>query len=240
VQSLDASLKRLNTDYVDLLWIHAWDFTTHADEVMRALDDLVRLGKILYVGASNTPAWVIARANTIADLRGWTPFVGLQIEYNLVERSAERDLLPMANSMEIGVCPWGILAAGVLTGKYGKNSKEAPGLRLGGRAIDTKPLKIAEEVIKTAKDIGCRPAHVAINWVRKKPGVVSPVVGARTAEQVQQNIECLKYDLTDKQMEHLNKVSEIELGYPHEFLNKDVVREMIYGAHFELGDSRRC
>jgi aryl-alcohol dehydrogenase-like predicted oxidoreductase len=207
---------------------------------MRALDDLVRLGKILYDGASNTPAWVIARANTIADLRGWTPFVGLQIEYNLVERSAERDLLPMANSMEIGVCPWGILAAGVLTGKYGKNSKEAPGLRLGGRAIDTKPLKIAEEVIKTAKDIGCRPAHVAINWVRKKPGVVSPVVGARTAEQVQQNIECLKYDLTDKQMEHLNKVSEIELGYPHEFLNKDVVREMIYGAHFELGDSRRC
>lgn len=235
VQSVERSLKRLNTEYLDLLWVHAWDFTTRPDDVMRALDDMVRAGKIFYVGISNTPAWVIAQANTIADLRGWSPFVGMQIEYNLLERSAERDLLPMARSLNIGVCPWGILAAGVLTGKYNKGSKEEPGLRLEGRPIDKDKLAVAAEVVKIAKDIGCLPAHVAINWVRNQPGIVSPVVGARTEEQVRMNIEAVKYDLTREQIEHLDRASAIDLGYPHNFLRKEVVQEMIYGnAYHDL------
>ena len=118
VQSLEASLKRLGTDYVDLFWVHAWDFTTPVEEVMRGLDDLVASGKVLYVGISDTPAWVVAQANTLADLRGWSRFVGLQIRYSLVDRAAERDLLPMAHAFDIAVTPWSVLGAGVLSGKY--------------------------------------------------------------------------------------------------------------------------
>ena len=118
VQSIEASLKRLRTDYVDLYWLHIWDQMTPIDEVMRAFDDLVRQGKILYAGVSDMPAWVAAQANTLAELRGWTRFVGLQIEYSLIERTVERELLPMAQSLGIGVTAWSPLAGGVLTGKY--------------------------------------------------------------------------------------------------------------------------
>ena len=124
VQSLEASLKRLGTDYVDLFWVHAWDFMTPVEEVMRGLDDLVRAGKVLYVGVSDTPAWVVAQANTLADLRGWSRFVGLQIRYSLVDRAAERDLLPMARALDLAVTPWGVLGAGILSGKY---SRQKPG-----------------------------------------------------------------------------------------------------------------
>ena len=123
VQSVEASLKRLKTDYIDLYWLHAWDDTTPVEEVMRGLDDLVRAGKVLYIGVSDTPAWVISRANTMAELRGWTPFVGLQIEYSLLERTSERDLIPMAENMKIGLTAWSPLAAGLLTGKYGASDK---------------------------------------------------------------------------------------------------------------------
>ena len=120
VQSLEASLKRLHTDYLDLFWVHAWDFLTPVEEVMRGLDDLVRAGKVLYIGISDTPAWVIAQANTMAELRGWTSFVGMQAQYSLIERTPERELLPMARALDIGVLPWGILGAGVLSGKYNR------------------------------------------------------------------------------------------------------------------------
>ena len=237
IQSLNASLKRLNTDYIDLFWLHAWDFTTRIDEVMRGLDDLVSSGKILYIGISNTPAWVISRANTLADLRGLTPFVSLQIEYNLVERTPERDLLPMARSMDIGVCPWGVLAAGVLTGKYNKGSKGEPGLRLEGRPIDKGKLKISEEVVKIAKEIGCKPGHVAISWLSRQPGIVSPIIGARTVGQLKDNIASLKCKLDDDHIKRLNKISAIDLGYPHDFLRKDVVRDLIYGP-FEIDQEK--
>ncbi|MGL5880379.1 MAG: aldo/keto reductase, partial [Xenococcaceae cyanobacterium] len=117
VQAVEASLQRLNMEYIDLLWLHAWDFTTPVEEVMRSFDDLVRMGKVLYIGVSDTPAWIISQANTLANLRGWTPFIGLQIEYSLKERTPERDLLPMAQALGIGVTAWSPLGAGVLTGK---------------------------------------------------------------------------------------------------------------------------
>ena len=153
VQSLEASLKRLGTDYVDLFWVHAWDFTTPVEEVMRGLDDLVAAGKVLYVGISDTPAWVVAQANTLADLRGWSRFVGLQIRYSLADRAAERDLLPMARSLDIAVTPWSVLGAGVLTGKY------KPGdAGTGGRAArwdkTDRDLAIAAEVAAVADEVG--------------------------------------------------------------------------------------
>ena len=148
VQSLEASLKRLNTDYIDLYWVHAWDFMTPVEEVMRALDDLVRAGKILYVGISDTPAWIVSRANMLAELRGWTPFVGLQIRYSLIDRAVERDLLPMARTLDIAVTPWGALGTGILSGKY--NREGGSGRVSTWGPIDPKKLAIAEEVIKIA------------------------------------------------------------------------------------------
>ena len=126
VQSLEASLRRLGTDYLDLLWVHAWDFMTPVEEVMRGLDDLVRAGKVLYVGISDTPAWVVAQANTLADLRGWSRFVGLQIRYSLADRAAERDLLPMARALDLAVTPWSVLGAGILSGKYAGGKPRQP------------------------------------------------------------------------------------------------------------------
>lgn len=128
IRSVEGTLKRLNTSYLDILWVHAWDFTTSPEEVMRGLDDLVRMGKVLYVGVSDTPAWIIAQANTLADLRGWTSFAGLQIEYSLIQRTGERDLIPMAKHFGLAITPWAPLGAGMLTGKH--NDKAASGARL--------------------------------------------------------------------------------------------------------------
>ena len=178
VQSLEASLKRLNTDYIDVYWVHAWDFMTPVEEVMRALDDMVRAGKILYVGISDTPAWIVSRANMLAELRGWTPFVGLQIRYSLLDRAVERDLLPMARTLDIAVTPWGALGTGILSGKY--NREGGSGRVSTWGPIDPKKLAIAEEVIKIADEIGRTPSQVALNWVRQQPGVIIPIVGAKT------------------------------------------------------------
>jgi len=126
IRSLEGSLKRLNTDFIDIFWLHAWDFMTPVEEIMRGLDDLVKAGKVLHLGISDTPAWVVSQANTLADLRGWTAFTGLQFEYSLVERTPERDLMPMARAFGMAMTPWGILGAGVLSGKYnpGKTQEE--------------------------------------------------------------------------------------------------------------------
>jgi aryl-alcohol dehydrogenase-like predicted oxidoreductase len=226
VQSLEASLKRLGTDYVDLFWVHAWDFTTPVEEVMRGLDDLVTAGKVLYVGISDTPAWVVAQANTLADLRGWSRFVGLQIRYSLADRAAERDLLPMARSLDIAVTPWSVLGAGVLTGKY------KPGdAGTGGRAArwdkTDRDLAIAAEVAAVADEIGRMPSQVAINWVRQQPGVIIPLIGAKTVTQLNANLGCLDFSLTADQMQQLSAASRIELGFPHDFLASNEVRDLV-------------
>jgi aryl-alcohol dehydrogenase-like predicted oxidoreductase len=229
VQSLEASLKRLGTDYVDLFWVHAWDFTTPVEEVMRGLDDLVAAGKVLYVGISDTPAWVVAQANTFADLRGWSRFVGLQIRYSLADRAAERDLLPMARALDIAVTPWSVLGAGVLTGKY------KPGdAGTGGRAArwdkTDRDLAIAAEVAAVADEIGRTPSQVAINWVRQQPGVIIPLIGARTVTQLNDNLGCLDFSLTADQMQRLGAASQIELGFPHDFLASNEVRDLVTGG----------
>jgi len=252
VRSLEDSLKRLKTDYIDLYWLHQWDYTTPVEEFMRALDDQVSAGKILYVGISDTPAWVASQANTLAALRGWTPFIGMQIEYSLIERTAERDLLPMARAFGLGVTPWGVVGGGVLTGKYHTaadptappDSKRAV---VNSTRVNERSLAIAAEVQAVAAEIneakgnatdgGVSPAQVALNWVRQQPGQVIPIVGARTAKQAADNLACLDWSLDDGQLRRLDQVSRIEMGFPHEFINRPRIVEQRHGGTQHLLDN---
>jgi aryl-alcohol dehydrogenase-like predicted oxidoreductase len=163
IQSLESSLRRLKTDYIDLYWVHAWDHMTPVEEVMRVLDDAVSAGKILYIGISDTPAWIVSQANTLAELRGWTSFVGLQIEYSLLERTVERELLPMARAFDMAVTPWGAIGGGVLTGKYSKeNRRKSSTQRYSDDGqldrLNERSLALADEVVKIAEEAGCSPA----------------------------------------------------------------------------------
>lgn len=242
VQALEASLKRLNTDYIDVYWVHAWDFMTPVEEVMRALDDLVRAGKVLYVGVSDTPAWVVAQANTLADLRGWSRFVGLQLRYSLADRAAERDLLPMARALDLGVTAWNVLGAGVLTGKY--NQKEtAQGRAANWREIPAAHLQLAETVAAVAREIGCAPAQVALSWVRQQSDArhapVIPLLGATRTAQLQDNLDCLKVTLGAEHLARLDAVSRIDLGFPHDFLASGEIQNIVFGGVQDRTDNHR-
>jgi aryl-alcohol dehydrogenase-like predicted oxidoreductase len=238
IQSVDRSLKRLKTDYIDLFWLHAWDFMTPVEEVMRAFDDLVRAGKVLYIGVSDAPAWVISRANMLAELRGWTPFVAMQIEYSLIERTAERELLPMAKELDIGVLGWSVLASGILTGKYNKKAASGESRRLDTAQfyeLSERNLSIADAVVQVAEEIGHKPSQVAINWVRSK-GVI-PILGATKLSQIQDNLTCLDFQLSPEHIQKLDEVSKIQLGFPHDFLAR--TRGATFGGTFELIDNHR-
>ena len=236
MQALDASLKRLNTDFIDLYWVHAWDFTTPEEEVLRALDDMIRAGKILYIGISDTPAWIVSRMNAIAELRGWTQFVAIQIKYSLLERTVERELLPMARKLDLAVTPWAVIGGGILSGKYNMNNNQQGRAQLN-KTIKPDNLKVAEEVIKIADEIGCSSTHVAINWVRQQPGIIIPIIGAKTEEQLKDNINCLKFTLNVKQLNKLNEITKIDPGFPHTFLNGEYIRSLIFGGTYDKLDN---
>jgi len=238
-RSVEGSLRRLNTDRIDLLWMHAWDSVTPVEEVMRALDDLVRAGKVMYVGVSDTPAWVVAQANTLAALRGWTPFVGLQIEYSLIQRTPERDLLPMARALDLAVTPWAILGRGILSGKYSQPEPPDSGRAAEWGILHERSMAIAAAVTKAAVSIGCSPAQVAINWLRQRPGVMVPILGARTPDQLRDNLACLEHVLPAEIASRLDEASRIELGFPHEFLASQGVREAISGGTTDQIDFHR-
>jgi len=233
-RSIEGSLGRLNTDHVDLLWLHMWDGMTPVEEVLRALDDLVRAGKVLYVGISDTPAWVVAQANAIADLRGWSRFVAYQGEYSLASRAPERDILPMTRALDIAFTPWGMLEGGELTGKYNASSNEEK------RSKDTSPRikSLATELMSVAEEIGHTPSQVAINWVRQQPYLVIPILGARSKKQLMDNLGCLDFELTSEHLKRLSDASPIDLGFPHSFLGSDHVRGLIFGKTFDLLDRR--
>jgi aryl-alcohol dehydrogenase-like predicted oxidoreductase len=203
------------------------------DELMRGLDDLVRQGKVLHVGISDAPAWIVSRANTLAELRGWTPFCALQIEYSLIERTVERELLPMARALGLAVTPWSPLGSGLLTGKY-KTMEDwkQPDTRLseGSHRLTERNLAIARAVAETAREIGATPAQVAIAWVRSRPGTMIPILGARTEKQLQDNLGCLDVELPAAAAAKLDEVSAIEPGFPHDFLARAPIREIVYGA----------
>lgn len=233
VQALEGSLKRLETDYVDVYWVHAWDQLTPSDEVMRGLDDLVRQGKILYVGVSNTPAWVVSYCNAISEIRGWARFTGLQVEYSLLERTPEREFLPMAKALGLAVTAWSPLCGGLLTGKYGEGSGVGEEKRLDKSPfveIDERKLKIVETVKSVAAELGRSPAQVALAWTRKKS---IPILGARTIGQLTDNLKCLEFLLSYEQESRLNQASAVPEGYPYEFLSKPMVRNYLHGGTFE-------
>lgn len=242
VQAVNASLKRLSVDYIDLLWLHIWDFTTPIEEILRAFDDLVRSGKVLYIGISDTPAWIVSQANAIATLRGWTPFVGLQIEYSLKERSPERDLLPMAHALGLGVTAWSPLAGGLLSGKYTRATDSDTANRLQHSmfgSIAEQDLKLAEAVAVIADEIERSPAQVALNWLRQKSNSVIPIIGSRKVAQVKENLACLEFELTAEQMQRLDAVNPIELGFPHDFLQGQMVQDFALGGMIKQIDSSR-
>lgn len=248
VQSVKASLKRLNTSYIDLLWIHLWDPMTPIEESMRALDDLVRTGKILYVGISDAPAWVVSQANTIAHLRGWSSFVGIQIMYSLIERTPERELLPMARALDIGVTAWSPLGGGVLSGKYNhdkkQNKKEPKRLQVqnptSATFVNERNLSIAMEIRTIAQEAKKTPSQVALNWIRqqnKNKGVIIPIIGARTESQLKDNLGCLDFELNEDQLKGLDEKSKIQLGFPHELY--EAAKAFTYGKSFSLIDDHR-
>lgn len=231
-QAVEASLKRLGTDYIDLLWLHIWDSLTPIEEVMRAFDDLVRMGKVLYIGISDSPAWIVSQANTLATLRGWTPFIGLQIEYSLKERTPERELLPMAKALNIGVTAWSPLGGGVLTGKYNQPHPVDGRLSMTDQPfqIFDRDLKIAETVLEIAREIGKSPAQVALNWLRNRPNPIIPIIGARKLSQLQDNLACVDFNLTGEHLQRLDNISAISLGFPHELLASQFVRDILLGG----------
>jgi aryl-alcohol dehydrogenase-like predicted oxidoreductase len=202
---------------------------------MRAFDDLVRQGKILYAGVSDMPAWLVARANTLAELRGWTPFVGLQIEYSLIERTPERDLLPMAAGLGVGVTAWSPLAGGLLTGKQFEPGG-AKGSRQGNEMVrqfmqsDARKEAIAREVVAVAREGGQTPAQVALAWLRQRPQPIIPIIGARKLAQVKDNLACTDVKLTPAQIDRLDAVSKIELGFPLDMFTKEMVRSLSSGG----------
>lgn len=239
MQAIEASLKRLGTDYIDLYWLHAWDFTTPVDEVMRAFDDLVRAGKVLYIAISDTPAWKIAQLNTYAELHALSYFVATQVQYHVAMRDVERDIMPMCREMGLACLPWSPLASGILTGKYRRDDMqkerqliecgEAKPFGMDNRIVglNEHKLKVADEVQEVAKAIGRSPAQVALNWLATKDGVTSIILGARTLEQLEDNLGCLDFTLDDEHVEQLERVSAITLGFPHDFLHGEFVRDLV-------------
>ncbi|HYY27900.1 MAG TPA: aldo/keto reductase [Chthoniobacterales bacterium] len=238
VQAVEASLKRLGTDYIDLYWLHTWDQITPAEEVMRAFDDLVRAGKLLYVGISDAPAWVVAKSNTLAELRGWTRYIGLQIEYSLLERTVERELIPVARDQQMSVLAWSPLRSGLLTGKYlpentGAHTSDA---RLNNEmvkgfvSVDDASIRTVREVVAVAKEIEVSPAQVALAWLRYRPVPVVPIIGARKLSQLEDNLRSLDVDLSPDLLQRLDAGSAIALGFPHDFFKNDMVRTFAFGG----------
>jgi aryl-alcohol dehydrogenase-like predicted oxidoreductase len=221
VAACEQSLRRLQTDYIDLYWMHLWDRFTPIEETMRALDDLVRAGKVRYVGFSDTPAWKTAQAQSAAVFRGWTPLVALQIEYSLIERTVEGELIPMARELGLGVTPWSPLRGGVLSGKYTRANAGHVRADRGDRVtafLNERTYAIIDELARTAREIGATSAAVALAWVQSRPGVASTIIGARRLDQLDQNLAALDVTLKPEHIAALDRVSEPSLSFPIPFL----------------------
>jgi aryl-alcohol dehydrogenase-like predicted oxidoreductase len=235
MQAVEASLKRLRTDYIDLYWVHIWDAITPVEEVMRGLDDLVRQGKVLYVGISDVPAWWIAQANTLADLRGWSRFIGLQIPYNQIERTDESELIPMAKALDIGVTAWSPLSNGVLTGKYHGHGGSELG-RMNSETMKTfmpeqqRATRIVAAVKIVSEQTGCSMAQVALAWLRYRPVPVIPIIGARKLTQLQDNLASFDLELSAEHLKSLEEASRVELGFPQDLYAIKAVGAIRYGG----------
>lgn len=231
MRSVEESLKRLQTGFIDVLYLHIWDNLTPIDEVMRAMDDLVRQGKVNYVAISDTPAWIVSKGQTLAELMGWSKFIALQLEYSLLQRTPERELIPMAKHYGLTVTPWAPLAGGALTGKYLKGDKGR--LPDASKRLNERAQSITRTVVKIAEEIGCAPAHVALKWTMQQGFSSIPIVGATKVSQVEENLKALSIELSPSHIQELNEVSAIELGFPGDFLNEEGVKNVTFGGFYD-------
>jgi aryl-alcohol dehydrogenase-like predicted oxidoreductase len=238
VRAIEASLKRLNTDYIDLYWLHAWDYRNSIEEVMRALDDMVRQGKILHIGLSDTPSWIVSEAQTIAKLRGWTPVSAIQIEYSLVERTSEADMLPMAWRHGITPTAWSPLGGGVLSGKYSQadlqndvtGENRGAMLKAMGQLTD-RTLAIADVAKQIASEVNRTASQVALNWLLQQPGKPIPIVGARKVSHLEDNLGALEFTLNAEQLDRLNQASSFDLPFPHSFISSAMYHNVVDGQN---------
>jgi aryl-alcohol dehydrogenase-like predicted oxidoreductase len=226
--SLETSLRRLRTDYIDIYWVHMWDRHTPAEETVRALDDQVRAGKILYTGISDAPAWVISRASTLAACHGWTAFTGVQAPYNLLQRDIERELLPMAEDLGMAVAAWSPLADGILSGKFSGTTTPGQPSRTDPVSVSEQQHSVAALVTEVAAGLGATPAQVAIAWTRTRSPAIYPIIGARRLSQLLDNLGAADLDLPAEAVARLTTATEPDLGFPLAFIRSNT--PWVFGA----------
>jgi aryl-alcohol dehydrogenase-like predicted oxidoreductase len=236
MRSVEESLKRLQTDFIDVLYLHIWDNITPIDEVMRGLDDLIRQGKVNYAAISDTPAWVVAKGNTLAELMGWSQLIALQVEYSLIQRTPERELIPMAKHFGMTVTPWAPLAGGALTGKYLRG--ETGRVKAESNRRDERSERITREVMAIADELGATPAHVALAWTVQQGFSCIPIVGATKVDQLKDNLQAAEVTLNNEQLARLSEVSKITLGFPGDFFNEDAVKMNSFGGFYDKVEKR--
>lgn len=236
MRSVEESLKRLQTDFIDVLYLHIWDNITPIDEVLRGLDDLIRQGKVNYAAISDTPAWVVAKGNTLAELMGWSQLIALQVEYSLLQRTPERELIPMAKHFGMTVTPWAPLAGGALTGKYLRG--EQGRIKPESKRLDDNSVIITKKVIEIADELGVSPGNVALAWTRQQGFSSIPIVGATKVSQLEENLKVTDVVLTDAHLKALDEVSAIPLGFPGDFFNEDAVKTNSFGGFYDRVEKR--
>jgi aryl-alcohol dehydrogenase-like predicted oxidoreductase len=236
MRSVEGSLKRLQTGFIDVFYLHIWDDLTPIDEVLRGLDDLVRQGKINYIAISDTPAWVVSKGNTMAELMGWSQFIALQVEYSLLKRDAERELIPMAKHFGMTVTPWAPLAGGALTGKYLRND---PGrIKEGSNRLNERSQAITKVVVEIAEELGVEASHVALKWTMQQGFQCIPIVGATKLQQLAENLKVVDVHLEEIHLQKLNEASKIDLGFPHVFFEEAGVKLNNYGGFYDKIEKR--
>jgi aryl-alcohol dehydrogenase-like predicted oxidoreductase len=237
VRAIEDSLRRLKTDYIDLYWLHAWDYRSSIEEVMRALDDLVSQGKILNIGLSDTPAWVVSEGQAIAKLRGWTPVSAIQLEYSLIQRTPEADLMPMAWHHGITPMAWSPLAGGALSGKYSSADNKAnddsarQGMLQSMGQLNDRTLGIADAVKQVALEVNRTPSQVSLNWLLQQPGRPIPIVGARKLAHLEDNLGALDFTLSVEHLDRLRNASAFALPFPHSFIASDMYHNVVDGQN---------
>jgi aryl-alcohol dehydrogenase-like predicted oxidoreductase len=236
MRSVEDSLTRLKTDFIDVLYLHIWDNLTPVDEVLRGLDDLVKQGKINYAAISDTPAWVVAKGNTLAELMGWSQFIALQVEYSLIARTPERELIPMARHFGMTVTPWAPLGGGVLTGKYLRG--EQGRIKPESKRLDDRSTKITRAVVEIADKLGVSAGNVALSWTMNQGFSSIPIVGATKLSQLADNLKTVDVLLSQEHIQKLNEVSAIELGFPGDFFNEDAVKTNTLGGFYDKVEKR--
>jgi len=231
MRSVEQSLKRLQTDFIDVLYLHIWDDLTPIDEVLRGIDDLIRQGKVNYAAISDTPAWVVSKGNTLAELMGWSQFIALQVEYSLIQRTPERDLIPMAKHFGMTLTPWAPLAGGALTGKYLKGGQGR--IKPESNRRDDNSTRVTREVMAVAEQLGVEPSHVALQWTCQQGFECIPIVGATKLEQLTDNLKSINLTLPKEAMDRLDAASAIDLGFPGKFFKEEGVRQNNFGGFFD-------